>query len=223
MRIVRTFGLGLLLAAIPAMATAQQQQQQQNDRTGFNDSWFWGIRGGMTSFDAGAGRVSAPSVGGEWLITRSKGALYVAIDHSFFDEVAGIYDPSSAGSVRPVSISDMRRYSMGLLAFPINWGNLRPYAGLGLSVNVIQNAVPNGTYPDSASQNTVIRGVNEMSSKVSTIATGGFMYQVGRAALFAQASALPTRNNFLFSGASHTFQFEGGIRFNLVNAIEQLH
>lgn len=219
MRIVRKFGLGFLLALVPALVTAQQPA---NDRTSFDDSWYWGIRGGMTSFDAGAGRVSAPSVGGEWLITRSRGALYVAVDQTFFDEVAGIFDPSSPGAVRPVNVSDMRRYSMGLLAFPVALGSLRPYAGLGLSINVIQNAEPTGTYSDSTSQDRVFRGVNEMSSRVSAVFTGGAMYQIGRAALFGQVSAMPTRNNFLLSGASHTFMFEGGVRINVANAIDRL-
>jgi hypothetical protein len=220
MRIVCKFGLGFLMAVAPALAAAQQPATA---RTGFDDSWFWGIRGGMTSLDAGAGRVSAPSVGAEWLITRSRGALYLAVDQSFFDEVAGIYDPSFAGSVRPVNVSDMRRYSMGLLAFPVAFDNLRPYAGLGLSVNVIQNAEPLGTFADTASQNGVFRDVNELSSKVSAIFTAGAMYQLGRAAIFAQASAMPTRNNFLLAGASHTFLFEGGIRYNLATAIDRLH
>jgi hypothetical protein len=219
MRIVRRFGLGFLMAVVPAFVTAQTPT---NDRTNFDDSWYWGIRGGMTSFDAGAGRVSAPSVGGEWLITRTKGALYLAVDQSFFDETSGVFDPSSPGSVRAVNVSDMRRYSMGLLAFPIVMGNLRPYAGLGLSINVIQNAEPLGTYSDTASQNTVFRDVHEMTSRISAVFTGGAMYQIGRAAIFGQASAMPTRSNFLLNGASHTFMFEGGIRYNLSTAIDRL-
>ncbi len=221
MRNVRRFGLGFLMALVPALVTAQQAAT--NSRTNFDDSWYWGIRGGMTSFDAGAGRVSAPSVGGEWLITRTKGALYVAVDQSFFDEQAGLFDPSAPGSVRVVDVSDMRRYSMGLLAFPIVIGNsLRPYAGVGLSINVIQNAEPLGTYADTGSQNTVFRNLHEQTSKISAVFTGGAMYQIGRAAIFGQASAMPTRSNFLLNGASHTFMFEGGIRYNLSTAIDRL-
>lgn len=220
MRIVRKFGYGLLMAAVPALAGAQQGA---TPRSSFQDSWFWGAKGGVASFDPdGAGRVSASSVGGEWLITRSRGALYLSVDQSFFDKVAGIYDPTVAGSVRPVDISDMRRYAAGLLAFPVDLGGIRPYAGLGLSVNVIQKADPNGTFVDVDSQEDVFSRVHEQTSKVSAVFTGGLQINLGRAALFGQASAMPTRNNFLISGASYTYVFEGGLRINIASAIEPL-
>jgi hypothetical protein len=91
-----------------------------------------------------------------------------------------------------------------------------------LSINVIQNAEPLGTYSDTTSQNTVFRDVNEKTSRVSAVFTGGAMYQIGRAAIFGQASAMPTRSNFLLNGASHTFMFDAGIRYNLSTAIDRL-
>lgn len=219
MRIVRKLGFTLLAAVIHTVAGGQQV----NPRSGFQDSWYWGAKGGVASFDAnGSGRVSKPSVGAEWLITRSRGALYVSIDQAFFDDVAGVYDPSVAGSVRPVSISDLRRYSAGLLAFPVAFGSLRPYAGLGLSINVIQSADPAGTFVSTTSQASVFKAVQQQTSKVSAVFTGGAHVVFGRIALFGQASAMPTRNNFLISGSSHTFLLEGGIRYNLASAIEQL-
>jgi hypothetical protein len=219
MRIVRKLGLGFLAALVPAIATAQQAV---SDRSGFDNSWFWGIRGGMASIDAGAGRVAAPSIGGEWFITRSKAALSFAIDHTFFDEVSGVLDPSFAGGVRPVDIKDMRRYSMTILAIPVSYGGLRPYAGVGVSLNTIQNAEPAGTFADTTSLKFVFDQVDRQRSRVSAVFTGGFMYQVGRAALFGQASAMPTRDNFLLSGGSHTFLFEGGIRYNLATALDKV-
>jgi hypothetical protein len=33
---------------------------------------------------------------------------------------------------------------------------------------------------------------------------------------------MPTRDNFLLKGGSHTFVFEGGIRYNLATAIDKL-
>ena len=220
MRIVRKFGYTLLMAAVPVAAGAQQMA---NPRTAFEDSWYWGVKGGIASFDPnGGGRVNASSVGAEWLITRSRAALYLSLDQSFFDETAGVFDPTVQGSVRQVSISDLRRYSAGLLAFPVAIGNLRPYLGLGLSVNVIQNADPKGTFANQASQSSVFDAVGEQTSKASAVFTGGAQANFGRVAIFGQASAMPTRNNFLISGAAHTFLFEGGIRYNLARAIEQL-
>jgi hypothetical protein len=220
MRIARQFALSLLAVATPMVVVAQQSV---STRTQFENSWYWGAKGGVSSFDPnGSGRISAASVGAEWLITRSRAALYVSVDQSFFEDVAGVYDPTVQGSVRPVDVSDWRRYAVGLLAFPVTWGNLKPYAGLGLSINVIQNADPQGTFATTASQTKVFDDVSEQTSRVSATMTAGLQIQVGRAALFGQASAMPTRNNFLISGSSHTFVLEGGLRFNLASAVEVL-
>lgn len=220
MRIARSFAFALSVLAVPALAGAQQSA---NARTQFDNSWFWGVKGGMSSFDPnGLGRVSAASVGGEWMITRGRGALYVAVDQAFFDDVAGVYDPTFQGSVRPVNVSDWRRYSMGLFAFPLTWGSFKPYAGLGLTVNVIQNADPQGTFTSSASQDQVFGDVADLTSRVSATLTSGLQLNLGRVAVFGQAQAMPTRSNFLITGSSHTFVFEGGLRFNLASAIEPL-
>jgi hypothetical protein len=218
MRIARTLGFTLLLAA-PVVADAQAA----NPRTQFEDSWYWGAKAGMSSFDPnGGGRINANAFGGEFLITRTRGALMLSVDQSFFDDVAGVFDPSASGSVRPVDVSDWRRYSAALLAFPVRWGALRPYLGAGLSINVIQNADPKGTFINQASQSAVFDRVSEQTSKVSALLIGGAQVNAGRLGFFAQASAMPTRNNFLISGSSHTFVVEGGVRFNLASAIEKL-
>jgi hypothetical protein len=218
MRISARFGLVLATAVIPTLSSAQAG----DDRTGFDNSWFWGAKGGVTSFNAGGGRVSAPTIGGEWLITRSKGALYISGEQSFFDETGGVFDQSVSGSVRSVNISDMRRYAIGLLAFPVTWGEIRPYAGLGLAINVIQSADPQGTYVNTETQTVVFDRVAEQTSKVSAVMTAGAQLQFGRAAVFGQVSSMPTRANFLLSGSNYTFVLEGGIRYNLASAIESL-
>ncbi|MGQ0649932.1 MAG: hypothetical protein ACT4P7_20465 [Gemmatimonadaceae bacterium] len=219
MRIVRKFGYSLLMAAVPALASAQQAA---NARTSFDNSWYWGAKGGIASFDPnGAGRVSANSVGAEWMITRSRGALVISIDQSFFNATAGVFDPSVQGSVRPVAISDLRRYSASLFAFPVG-GSIRPYLGGGLAINVIQNANPGGTFTSQAAQTSVYDLVAEQTSRASAVLTGGLQAHFGRVALFGQASGMPTRNNFLIAGSQYTFVFEGGLRFNLASAIDPL-
>lgn len=219
MRIARLFGFTLLLSA-PVAAHAQQST---GSRTQFEDSWYWGAKAGMSSFDPdGAGRVSASSFGAEWLITRRRAGLYLSVDQSFFDATAGVFDPSVQGSVRSVDVSDWRRYAAGLLAFPVTMGSLRPYLGVGLTINVLQKADPRGTFASTASQTSVFNAVEEQTSKVSPTFTGGAQLQIGRAALFGQVSSMSTRNNFLISGASHTFVLEGGLRFNIASAIEQM-
>ncbi|HEX4935709.1 MAG TPA: hypothetical protein VFV33_21160 [Gemmatimonadaceae bacterium] len=223
MRIVRTFRLALAAAvAIPVIAGAQGAASAPRD---FDNSWFWGIKGGSTMFTTGASgseKVSAPTIGGEWLITRKRMAVSLGVDQAFFDNTAAVFDPTSAGSARAVKIGDLRSYSAGVYFFPLKYGNLRPYAGLGLSINVIQNADPQGTYVDTDAQESVLVSVNDQSSRVSARFTLGAQYQLQRMAIFAQAATLPTRNNFLINGAANTFVLETGLRFNLLSAIEKL-
>jgi outer membrane protein W len=224
MRIVRTFRLALAAAAIlPALAGAQSTSQPPRV---FADSWFWGAKGGSTMFTTGAqgtSKVSAPTIGAEWLITRTHTALYVSVEQAFFSNTAGVFDASAPGSVRSVDISDLRRYNAGVFFFPKQYGSVRPYAGLGLAINVIQNADPQGTYSSEDSQQLVFEAVDEQSSRVAAVFTLGAQAQVQqRLSVFAQAATMPTRRNFLINGASNTFVIEAGVRFNLIGAVESL-
>ena len=226
MRTVRSFGLALFAATvIPALAGAQATKSAEKPGRGFEDSWYWGVKGGNTMFtsgESGATKINAATVGAEWLITRTRAALYISIEQAFFDTKASVFDPTSASSVRPVSISDLRRYNAGLFVFPLGHGSVRPYAGVGLAINVIQNAQPEGTYTSAEAQDAVFTAVDQMSSRTSTVYTLGIQAQVARAALFVQGSTMPTRNRFLINGAANTFMVEGGVRFNLLSAIEKL-
>ena len=223
MRIVRTFRLALAAAVvIPPLVGAQAASKSPR---GFDDSWFWGIKGGSTMFTTGAAgdaKVSAPTVGAEWVITRSRVAAYLSVEQAFFDNTAAVFDITSAGSARAVNISDLRSYNAGMYFYPLRYGNLRPYAGLGLAINVIQNADPQGTYPSESAQETVFTSVDEQSSRVSAKFTLGSQDQLQRVSVFAQAATLPTRRNFLINGAANTFVLEAGLRFNLLGAIEKL-
>lgn len=223
MRIVRTFRLALAAAAlIPMLASAQAAAKAPR---AFDDSWFWGIKGGSTMFTTGAAgdaKVSAPTFGAEWLVTRSRMGVYLSVEQAFFDNTAAVFDASSVGSARPVDISDLRSYNAGVYFFPLRYGNLRPYAGLGIAISVIQNAEPRGTYTSEASQQAVFESVDDQSSRVSPVFTAGAQYQVQRVSLFGQVATLPTRRNFLINGAANTFVLQAGVRFNLLGAIDRL-
>ncbi len=221
MRIVRTVVVACLAtAAVPALALAQSA-------SGFDNGWFWGAKGGITQFDAidtqtgGFRTVSATTVGGEWLITRRRGGLYMSVEHAFFDELSAVFDPSAPGAARPVDISDMRRYHLGVLAYPVNWAGARPYLGVGYAVNVIQEAAPRGTFTTQSAMDSVFTRVDRQSTRAAFVVTAGIQAHMGRWALFAQAATMPTRDNFLINGSSNTFMFEGGLRFRISDAIEK--
>src|SRR5207247_2670522 len=67
-----------------------------------------------------------PIVGGHWLITARRTALYVAYEQAFFlaDAQAVIFDPASSNSsvgpsFRDVTFKDVRRLMFGVLAYPV--------------------------------------------------------------------------------------------------------
>jgi hypothetical protein len=223
MRLARTIVVAVLATAVvPGLVLAQNASA-----SGFDNGWFWGAKGGITQFDAidtqtgGFKTVNATTVGGEWLITRTRGALVLSVEQAFFDEVAAVFDPTSPGSARPVDISDMRRYHVGVLAFPVKWAGARPYLGVGYAVNVIQNASPRGTFPTEEAMDSVFNRVDHQSTRAAFVVTGGIQAHMGRIAFFAQAATMPTRDNFLINGSSNTFMFEGGLRFRISDAFEK--
>jgi hypothetical protein len=221
MRTIRTLTAGLACAALlPAVVAAQQVPAKARS---FTDSWYWGAKGGVSMFGAAAENISAPTVGGEWMITRTKVAMYVSVEQSFIDTQGGVFDATSSGSVRVVDIKDSRRYNMQLFAFPKQFGSFRPYAGLGFAIIMIRDANPEGTFSSPGSQDTVYARVDDQSSRTTPVFTLGGQYDVSRFALFAQASSMSTRNRFLINGKANTYLIEGGIRYNLVDAIEKLH
>ena len=142
MRTIRTLTAGLAcMVLLPAVAAAQAPQPAAPQTRTFTDSWYWGAKGGVSLFGAAAEDISAPSVGAEWMITRTKVAMYVSVEQSFFDTQGAVFDPTSTGSARIVDIKDSRRYNLQLFAFPKQFGAFRPYAGLGFALISIREEV----------------------------------------------------------------------------------
>jgi hypothetical protein len=63
-------------AALSATASAQANRY-------FDDSWFWGVKSGVATFSPTLGpSETAATYGAEWLITRTRGGLYVSFDQA---------------------------------------------------------------------------------------------------------------------------------------------
>src|SRR5687768_6659157 len=188
MRMVRTVAAtfaGMML--VPAIAFAQANTQAAPAR----DAWYWGINGGAMMFNAGYDSeqsIVAPSVGGEWLIMRQRFALRIAIQQAFFEEQSAVYDPTVAGAARPVDVKDWRRYAVEVYAMPQGDRFLLPYAGVGVALNVLQNATPQGSFVSQESLDQVYTDVDEFSSRASLVGTLGAQANFGRSAVFVQAS-----------------------------------
>lgn len=221
MRMVRTVATvfaGMML--VPAVAFAQANASAAPIR----DNWYWGVNGGAMIFNAGYDSeqsVTAPSVGGEWFITRQRFAFRLSVQQAFFDKQASVYDPTVASAARPVNVKDWRRYSIEVYAMPPGDGFITPYIGGGVSLNVLQNATPVGSFVSEESLDQVYLDVNEFSTRASLVFAAGAQANFGRSALFFQGSAMPTRNAFLLNRSAYTMVLEGGVRYSFGSAIEK--
>jgi hypothetical protein len=221
----RFFVLAALAAGslIPVTVRAQSAGQVAGTdaRKGLQDSWYWGAKGGAVRFGTVTeGRVTAPLAGGEWLVTHRRGALLVGAEQSFYDKTSAVYDAQAENLTREVAIRDARRYSVAALAFPVRFGILRPYGGVGVALEVIRSAQPQGDFEDMAQVATVAAQIDRGQSRAAVFAIGGAQAQLGRTALFVQALAEGAQASSLWNHGG-TAQVEFGVRFNLAPSFER--
>ena len=235
MRLNRGFLSGLAsLALLPAVGHAQAPGSN------FTNSWFWGVSGGMmTYWTTNVAHAQAPTAGIEWLITRKHTALYIGVDQSFFktttlqyqevgiqygDSTRSIANATNVGYPHSATIHNSRHLNLALMGFPGS-GPIRPYAGVGVSLNFVQNAVANPNYPTS---NPLGFGnplywtpdaygnqyLDQQAYWVSPLVMGGLQIQVSRFSVFGQAKVMTTDGRHLFSDGAF-FNLEAGIRYNV--------
>ena len=116
MRTIRTLTAGLACAAL--LPAVPPRRRCRNRLVPSPTRGSGARRAASTMFGAAAEDISAPTVGGEWMITRTKIAMYVSVEQSFFDTQGGVFDPTSAGSTRIVDIKDSRRYNVAAVRVP---------------------------------------------------------------------------------------------------------
>jgi hypothetical protein len=209
-----TTGLALL-ALVPAVAAAQDRP--------FTDAWFWGVKGGGMNVETRSSSQFAPTAGLEWLITRTRAGLHLSVEQGFFDDVRStVADTSSASGQRDVALRNFRRASFALVGFPRPLGTVRPYAGIGMAVNIVQRAVPTGTFASQDAKTEVLQRIEDRRSRTSVLFMGGGQAGLGPVAVFGQATAMPTGGRFLLSGSDTMYLLEAGIRINVGSAIERL-
>lgn len=206
----------LLCAALGPVAASAQRTRE------FEDSWFWGVKGGVSTFTPTLGdNETSATYGAEWLITRRHGALYVAVDEANMSTTSAVFDPTFDGSVRPVGVEKLRRVSFAALVFPRSFGRFRPYAGLGLAVSVIGDAYPLAAADEGNVDELVWDRIDDRSSQASFLLMGGGQLQFRKLAIFAQASMVPSNNKFLLNDNPLGF-FEAGVRYNFSGSREDL-
>jgi hypothetical protein len=206
------------LAASPAMA------QRKTDR---NYQWYWGGQGGAfmykTNFQP---YYFDPVLGGHWLITARRTALYVSYEQAWFltDARATIADPNSTSGLRDVSFRNMRRLMFGVLAFPTQ-KRIEPFAGGGFALMQVLDPLvdcsgtgPNSDCPTLSDQISAQDRAQDGSSKAFFWMMGGIQINNGRLALFGHYLITSAARGFLIEGTTHSIQ--GGIRYAIGTAKE---
>lgn len=213
MRTVRWLSLGFALATVLASEAMAQEGRH------FRNAWFWGAKAGFTSFSTDRVKNAvAPSLGVEWLITRSRGGLYASFDQSFFDEETTIH--TSAYGPHTIRMQNMRRVTLAGLAFPFRIGTLRPYGGVGLALNFIQDIEPVDPFTSPDQETIVARRAFDTKDRAAFIAMVGVQLQYMRFSAFGQAAIMPAQARFMMNSRP-VYHLEGGIRWNVGSSIDR--
>jgi hypothetical protein len=204
-----------LVATFVVSASANAQV-----RRNFDNSWFWGFKSGINTFSLpGGGNTSTVDLGLDWLITRSKGGLYVSGNQSVFERDVDVFDQASNTGQRRVRVNDMRRITFAGLAFPKHFGGITPYGGIGYTIAVLGDARIFVDSTNAFPNNAFIDKVESRRSRSSLLGMAGVQIQTKRAAIFAQETLLPSTPNFLFTSVMSFFEF--GVRYNFGSAIDR--
>ena len=214
MQKLRAVAVGVV-ATVVVSASANAQEMKN-----FDNSWFWGFKSGINSFAVpGHGNTSTVDLGVDWVITRTRGGLYVSANQSVFERDLEFLDPTSNTGQRTIRVNDMRRITVAGLAFPKHFGGITPYAGLGFMLAVLGDA---RVFVDSANTfptNSFLDEVERERSRSTAMVMGGVQIQTKRAAIFGQETLIPSNNSFLFRSVLNFFEF--GIRINFGSSIDQ--
>jgi hypothetical protein len=214
MQKLRTVAVALV-ATIVVSAGASAQGVRN-----FDNSWFWGVKSGVNTFSVpGHGNTSTVDLGIDWLITRTKGGLYVSGNQSIFERDLEFGDPTSNTGSRTVRVNDMRRITFAAVAFPKHFGGITPYGGIGYMIAVLGDA---RVFVDSANtfpNNSFLDEMDRERSRGAVIGLAGLQIRTKRAAIFAQETLVPSNRDFLFRSVLSFFEF--GVRWNFGSSIDR--
>jgi len=222
----------LSLAAAAAVGLTPSAGAAQSATQGFADSWYWGAYGGYTSFATAAGsqnlRTNAPTIGADWMLTRTKFALNVFLEQSYFSTTSSIASPTGAGLLA-VNINDMRRAGFDLMVFTPEYKAIKPYVGFGYSFNFINSASLRScascvsTFPTQAAADSNQKAIVDARAMGKGFINVGAMYIYKRFAPFAQITVMPTQgtSDWYINGTGFTTIWAVGLRYNFGTSIEK--
>lgn len=186
------------------------------------NSWYWGMYGGQTSFPTTIARTTAPMFGVEWTITRSRFALNVFAEQSYFNAVSTVKDsPSSAP--RRVDIQDLRRIGGSAMMFLPQYKYFHPWFGAGYGFNIIRQATPQGSsYASPADRDVVLARIEDGRAQGKLFGEFGMMVSYRQWAPFIQYTVMPTKGtgSWMVNGDGFTNIWKLGFRYSFGTAVE---
>ena len=230
---------GLLLTAAALAVTFPNAAEAQQGRR-FENAWFWGLKGGGTIYQHstvgqnGAGEIvafdaenrHAPTIGLDWMITRTRGGLYVSYDQGFLDETTGyILDPlDPASPIALVDVENSRRINLAGVVYPPVKRWFQPYAGLGISfIQIARTETLNpAVFVDPMQQSAFESGLGEHRTQFQPVAIVGVQGRLRPFSVFLQGTATQLSDDFLLRGGrSAVVSYELGIRYNIGSSIDR--
>ena len=188
----------------------------------WQNKWYWGAQAGAYIYSTPSqSSQAALEVGAHWLITARQVGLYIGLDQVFFGSTAtsAIADASATGGLRTVDFTSGRRVQAELYAFPMS-GTLQVYGGGGFAVNMVTDALPQGTFASSQQEQAALRQLDAVTTKAFFVLSGGAQWRMGRWAVFATYHLMPEAREFLISSEQHVIR--GGIRYALTAASQDV-
>lgn len=219
MRLLRVLAAASAFGALLTQPLAAQEGRQ------FKDAWFWGLKGSALVYSsASADHAIAPTVGADWVITRTQGGLYVSYDESFFKTLGSFTDRnlSNVAYEHFVDLQNLRRVNVAGMLFPMQSAHVHPYVGFGATFTQIASA---HMWYGSDSTSRYAQALDSVQTKRSTFSPlfmAGAQVRLPRFSVFGQATAAPQTDYFLHRGGhSVLMSLEGGIRYNVGSSIDR--
>lgn len=203
-------GTVTLTAALAAPLAAQRTRVQD-----WQNRWYWGIKGGMTTYQLPtSGNVITPSAGIDWLITQRRAALYISYSRSFQAEQDTFAIAGLAGTNNGVAFDGLQKIAIGVTTL-IGNGRLQPYVGGGFALHILANAQSTTTNPPA----NVSTAITDAASGAFLFLVGGVQYRMGtKGAVYASWQYSPLGRTYMLQGGSSSL--EAGFRYALLNATD---
>lgn len=231
MRLLRVLMVATSFAALLAQPSTAQEGRP------FHDAWFWGVKGGILNYSSdatpvnnapccvGTDNAGAPMVGIDWLITRTKGGLYVSVDQAFFTTSAFYRRPFVAGDPY-LTLKNVRRISALAMGFPMQTPTVHPYVGIGASVNQIGDLQLQGSITNPALAAAAADSIQSKRVAISPVFMAGVQQRLPGFSVFAQGTGTFLSHDYYLRNAEPKRQLqwsiEGGIRYNIGSSIDRV-